>query len=181
MRRLVWEMYFGDSRSSGLCPLCNKTLIAKDLNSGQQDAHIISRQKLYRDQVKESKYYIIPSCAACNNLTGTHSVFDYLWCLERSHQLRTILKIIYTTYLRDYEDSLPAMGHERMIWNVLESLYGKQRFPLSGGGITNAKPIYEFARTIQGELLREEATRIAKESLRVATLMEQCWAGEIKF
>lgn len=154
LKKLCWDVYIGSSIKETVCPLCGLYQIYQSTNSGYEACHVVAR-KFNSDAL--SIYYITVGCAACNNICADICILDYLFCRQRIGALRKFMQIVYTKFVEEHEHSL-AM-EDRMIWHVLDYLYGMRRFP-AGGGIVNLKQIYEIARSEQMVLLTNEMCKI---------------------
>lgn len=174
---VLWDMYIGDHLREALCPLCGLARIHKTQNSGFEAAHIIARRWFKPSDTEMNKYYGVPSCTSCNNNMGDRCVFDYLFCMQRLPQLRSLLRIVYSAFVAEHQ--LVALGPERLLWNVLDHLYGPKRFPL-GGALYNSKAIYEIARNVQLEALMQEAAALTAQLQRLVTEHRLVTEAEIK-
>ncbi len=84
---------------------------------------------------------------------------------------------IYNAYLEVHADTLST--EDKMIWKVLDHLYGPERFK-AGGGLQNTRQVYEIARECQYTALVEEAALLAKKMDTVAQQMKRLLEYEIK-
>lgn len=157
-RDAVWDLYIGMGVKSALCQLCVIRTIEKNVTCGWQAAHIVASTYFGKEPL--TIYYLYPSCSGCNNQCGTATIFDYLWARQRYGPLRKILLAVYHHYVTEHDDVLAP--ESRMIHVVLEHLYGKERFPLTGG-ITNKKQIYELAREAEMDYLRAKCVNLERQ------------------
>jgi hypothetical protein len=155
LKKLVWEVYVGSSIKEVICPLCGINQIYQFTNSGYEACHIVAKK--FSTEIP-SIYYITVGCSACNNDCSDMCVFDHLFCRQRFGALRRMITIIYKKFIEEHEHSLA--NENRIIWNVLDYLYGTKRFP-AGGGIINTKQIYEIARSEQLVLLSERIVGVS--------------------
>lgn len=177
LKLVIWDMYLGDHLREAVCPLCGLARIHKTQNSGFEGAHMIARRWFKPTDTPMSKYYGVPSCTSCNNNMGDQSVFDYLFCRQRLPQLRNLMRIVYRAFVAEHQ--LVALGPERMLWNILDHLYGTKRFPL-GGALCNSKPVYEIARNVQLEMLMQDAALITAQLQKIVAEHQLVTEAEIK-
>lgn len=177
LKSVIWDMYVGDHLREALCPLCGLARIYKSQNSGFEGAHTVARRWFKDTETAMTKYYGIPSCTSCNNNMGDQTAWDYLYCMQRLPQLRNLMRVVYRAFVAEHQLTAPCA--ERMLWNVLEHLYGKKRFPL-GGSLVNTKPIYEIARNVQLELLMQDAAGLTAQLQTLVTEQRLVTEAQIK-
>lgn len=157
LRRQVWLMHAPAGCKEMLCPLCNERPIqSSKTRAGFEACHIIADKFFDREL---SVFYLVPGCAICNNECEDLCIFDYLWQRGMYDQLRRMIRSIYKAYISFNPELSPT---ELLMWNVLERLYGYERFKL-GGGIVNEIPIYTLARSEHMLMLNEKIQRIHRE------------------
>jgi hypothetical protein len=180
LKRAIWDVYVGAALQEAPCLLCRRNPIYRISNSGFQAAHVVARRFFDPSDTKISVFYVIPSCAACNNDMGDMNLFDYLYTLNRMHALRSLLLAVYKMYMEQHHHAMPVDAcNERLIFNVLQHLYGKTRFPL-GGHIENTNHIYQIARIEQLNMLVEEALTHTIALQRLANEQRLLMEAEIK-
>jgi hypothetical protein len=171
LKKQLWTTYVGDAIKETACPLCGINKVYQFTNSGFEACHIVAKK--FNSEVP-SIYYLIVGCSACNNNCADICVLDYLFCCQRINALRKIIQIIYGKFIEEHEHTLAR--ENRLIWNVLDYLYGARRFP-AGGGIVNTKPIYEIARSEQLVALSEEIAVVSQSLVRLSkeyALVAEC-------
>lgn len=151
MKKSVWDIYIGPGKKEAFCPLCGVHRIYATQNSGYEFAHIVPACHMEKNEM--SVFYAFPSCKSCNNECSDDNLFDFLFVRGRIQRLTYVIRKIYEYFLELHENELDF--DSRRIWVILESMYGKQKFPFQGH-IINTGPIYELARTIQVTLLNEK-------------------------
>jgi hypothetical protein len=125
-------------------------------------------------------YYLFPTCSSCNNLCRDYSIFDHLYCQNQLKSLRRMIMAVFNAFVTEHEHELHA--DDRMAWLVLDRLYGggpNGRWK-AGGGIQNAKQIYEIARVEQYHQLVQQTTALSVKLQEVAVAMERLMTSEIK-
>ncbi len=174
LKKQIWTVYIGDAVKETICPLCGITTVYQYNNSGFEACHIVAR-KFSTEQ--PSIFYLTVGCSSCNNNCADICVLDYLFCTHRLGALRQMIQIIYGKFIEQHEHSLS--NENRLIWNVLDYLYGSRRFP-AGGGIVNTKQIYEIARSEQLILLSEQISRASQTLVRLSKEYSLVAETEIK-
>lgn len=157
MRRLIWDRQIGPGIKEALCPLCSTYKIYRSVASGFESAHVIAKKFSIG---KPNIYQVYPSCATCNKDTRTVCMLDFLFCQGRYAALKKIITQMYTLYIEENGDTMQE--EDKLIWNVLEHLYGPSRYP-SGGGIVNRAQIYNIAKGIQLTILSEKANVLSQQ------------------
>lgn len=154
LKAIIWDRYIGPGTLKARCPLCNTYELVRNANSGYEAAHVIA-SRWYTDD-KLTVYYAVPSCAACNNECGDTCLLDYLFCRGRIGPLRHVLRTVYAAYREEYPDG------ERNLVKILDTLYGNKRFA-AGGGLINARQIYNIAVAEQARLLADRIETLMGE------------------
>ncbi len=174
LKKQIWSTFVGDGVRETVCPLCGINKIYQFNNSGFEACHIIAR-KFSTEQ--PSVYYLTVGCSSCNNNCADLCVLDYLFCTHRLTALRNMIRIIYAKFLEEHHHTLA--NDNRLIWNVLDHLYGSRRFP-AGGGISNTKQIYEIARSEQLVALSSQITDLSKTLCQLSVEYAMVAETEIK-
>lgn len=172
LKRQCWERHIGIGILEAPCPLCGIQRIYNNVNTGFEVAHIVSQQYLNEDL---SILYAYPSCRSCNNECSDLCVLDFLYCRLRIKQLKKLIMNMYELFLLSHGDELA----NPMAWKVMDHLYGKGKFQ-AGGGIQNAKQIYEIARMEQYRVMSKESARLAKKLAKIGEEMAELMESEIK-
>ena len=174
LKRQCWERHIGIGILESPCPMCGIQRIFNNVNTGFEVAHIVSQQFVNEDL---TILYAYPSCRSCNNECGDMCVLDYLYCRGRIKQLKKLMMNMYELFLLSHGDEL--VKEHCMAWKVIDHLYGRTKFP-AGGGIQNAKQIYEIARMEQYRKMSKESARLAKKLEKLGEEMSQLMECEIK-
>ena len=198
VKKVIWDMYIGMGVQEAFCPLCGMNRIHQKTNSGFEAAHVIARKwflphaprkggagKEQYDYTSSSAaaagaasiYYLFPSCAACNNECADHCLLDYLYCRNRLAPLRRFIMAVFNTFTTEHQHELRT--EERMAWLILDRLYGADRWK-AGGGIQNAKAIYEIARVEQYHQLVQQTASLTKQLQEAAYAMTILVEADIK-
>ncbi len=156
LKKTIWDCFIGSGVKEAVCPLCGINKVYQFTNSGFEACHIVARK--FSTEVP-SIYYLTVGCSACNNDCSDLCILDYLFCRQRIGALRKIIQIVYTKFVEEHNHELAS--ENRLIWNVLDYLYGSRRFP-AGGGIVNSKQIYEIARAEQLVMLSDQIVLISQ-------------------
>jgi len=174
LKRAIWDMYIGPHVKEATCPLCGTARIERNSNSGFDAAHVVARKFLDKEL---SVYYLYPSCASCNNQCDDLCLLDYMWCRQRIAQLRRFIMAVFEAFVAEHKHDLT--DESRYAWKVVEYLYGKETFK-AGGGLQNAKQVYEVARTEQYLVLSQRAVVLARESADIANQMQALWEAKVQ-
>jgi hypothetical protein len=187
LKKAIWDMYIGIGVQEAFCPLCGTNRLNQRTNSGFEAAHIIANKWFYAAgaaaatvTTASAVYYLFPSCSSCNNLCRDYSIFDYLYCQNQLKPLRRMIMAVFNAFVTEHEHELHA--EDRMAWLVLDRLYGggpNGRWK-AGGGIQNAKQIYEIARVEQYHCLVQQTAALTRQLQETATTMERLMTSEIK-
>ncbi len=170
LKKLIWDVYIGPGIKEALCPLCGTYKIYQFSNSGYESAHIVSA-KFNTEPL--NVFHIFPTCSSCNNECKDLCILDYLFCRGRLGALRKMINCIYRKFLEENADVIAP--EDRLIWRVLDHLYGNKRFP-AGGGIVNTKAIYEIAKGEQLSIISERLILLGKQ-IKDASLEYSLVAG----
>ncbi len=174
LRRLIWDRYIGPGVKEIQCPLCSMYKIYQNANNGFEAAHIVAK----KFNLELNVYQVYPSCSSCNSECKTMCLLDYLFARQRFNALKRIILQIYTIYLEEHGDTMTE--NEKLIWNVLDHLYGADRYP-AGGGIENKTGIYAIAKSQQLSMLSEKISTITKSLQEVTREFAIVADNEIKF
>jgi hypothetical protein len=159
LRRRIWEVYIGIGIKASKCPLCDFNEIKNfDQNSGFQACHIVADGFL--DEVNLNVFYLFPGCQTCNIECSEMCLFDFLYNRFRFKQLSNMIKNVCNVFKAQNADFF--VESETTFCNILDHLYGPERFP-AGGGIICRKNIYEYARCIEINEVNETLSKLYKQ------------------
>lgn len=175
LKKIIWDRYIGPGIKETICPLCSTYKIENSVNSGFVAAHLVAAKFIIEEKL--NIFHVYPSCASCNSECGDLTVFDYLFCRQRTNALRRLVTSVYKVFIEENANILT--NEHKMIWKVLDHLYGPTRY-LAGGGIINTKPIYEIARGEQLILLGEKLNTLTLELQRISHDYHLVASAEIK-
>jgi len=172
LKKAIWDIYIGIGIKRALCPLCGLKQINSSTNGGFDAAHIVADKYFYEDV---NVLYFYPSCDICNNDCADLCIFDFLYVRHRLNALRKMISAIHHAFIAMHDGELA----NTMAPAILDYLYGFERFK-AGGGIQNTKQIYEIARMVQYNELREKSAELNKEVQKLGKEMEELLSYEIK-
>ncbi len=173
LKKMAWEVFIGIGVKEALCSLCLTYKINSTINSGFEIGHIISAKYINDLNI----LYCYPICNICNNECSDSTIFDFLFVRGRYKQLKKLINQIYNVYVNQ-GDSL-CIENSLNMWTLLDTLYGKKRFP-AGGFIINSRSIYEIARSEHVKYIRNKILQITKELSVLSTELENVVSTEIK-
>jgi hypothetical protein len=175
LKKIIWDRYIGPGIKETTCPLCSTYKIENNVNSGFVAAHLVASKFVIEEKL--NIFHVFPSCSSCNSECGDLTVFDYLFCRQRINALKRLVKSVYKVFIEENGNILT--NEHRLIWKVLDHLYGNTRYP-AGGGIINTKPIYEIARGEQLVLLADTLTEKTQELVKLSNEYQLVASSEIK-
>lgn len=175
LKKIIWDRYIGPGIKETLCPLCSTFKIENSVNSGFIAAHLVASKYVIEDKL--NIFHVYPSCASCNSECGDLTVFDYLFCRQRTNALKKLINSVYRIFIEENGSNMLPEYH--LIWKVLDHLYGPTRYP-AGGGIINTKPIYEIARGEQLIILAERLNTLTRELQKLSNEYQLVANSEIK-
>jgi len=172
LKKSIWDIYIGVGVKRALCPLCGIKYINANTNAGFEAAHVVADKYFYEEV---SVLYFYPSCDVCNNDCADLCILDFLWLRARFAKLKEMIFAIYHAFISMHEGDLA----NTMAPSILDFLYGPDRFK-AGGGIQNRKQIYEIARIVQYNELREKSAELNRQVQKLGKEMEELLNYEIK-
>lgn len=165
VRKAVWQTHMPPGSKEALCPLCDEVLIRSSTKNGFDCAHIVA-DKFHKGE--HTVLYLYPSCGTCNNECEDVCLLDYLWNKGSGENLKRMIRSVYKAFL-SMNPYLPIQ--DRLMWKVLERLYGYERFS-AGGGLVNEIPIYMLAQSEHLLMINKQMKEKTEEMEMLATEMQ---------